>query len=197
TQAATILRVSLTGVRNNSPGSITATIGTTAIIAGSNSTSDLPGTDLVTFTLPSTVNVGDLPIIVTVGAASSRDSSTAPHITINAGGSPIPNPIDTTAFFVRQQYRDFLNREPDADGYAFWQNQLNSCGSDAQCIEVKHINVSAAFFLSIEFQQTGFLVYRTYKAAYGNMLNSPVPLTRAEFLPDTAEIGNNVIVNQG
>src|SRR2546429_94803 len=53
TQAATILRVSMTGVRNNLASTITATIGTTAIIAGSNATSDLPGTDLVTFTLPS------------------------------------------------------------------------------------------------------------------------------------------------
>jgi len=197
TQVATVLRVSLTGVRNTLASSINVTVGTTAIVPSLNTNTDLPGTDNVTFTLPSTVDTGDLPIIITVGVASSRDSSTAPHITINAGGSPVPNPVDTTSFFVRQQYRDFLNREPDADGYAFWQNEINSCGGDAQCLEVKRINVSAAFFLSIEFQQTGFLVYRTYKAAYGNMLNSPVPLTRAQFLPDTAEIGNNVIVNQG
>ena len=62
---------------------------------------------------------------------------------------------------------------------------------------VKRINTSAAFFLSIEFQQTGYLVYRTYKAAYGNLPNSPVPITRQQFLPDTREIGNGVIVNQG
>ena len=82
-------------------------------------------------TLPSTVDTGDVPIVVTVSSASSRDTSTAPHITINSGGSPIPNPVDATAFFVRQQYLDFLNREPDADGLAFWQNQINACGSDA------------------------------------------------------------------
>jgi len=197
TQVATILRVSMTGVRNNLASTITATIGTTAIIAGSNATSDLPGTDLVTFTLPSTVNVGDLPIVITVGGAGSRDTTTAPHITINAGASPIPNQIDGTGFFVRQQYLDFLNREPDATGNAFWQNEINSCGGDAQCIDVKRINASAAFFLSIEFQQTGYLVYRTYKAAYGNLTNSPVPITRQQFLPDTLEIGNGVIVNQG
>jgi len=198
TQVATILRVSLTGVRNNPASAITATIGTTVItVAGSNTASDFPGTDLVTFTLPSTVDVGDLPIVITVGAASSRDTTTAPHITINAGASPIPNQIDGTAFFVRQQYLDFLNREPDAAGYAFWQNEINSCGGDAQCLDVKRVNVSASFFLSIEFQQTGYLVYRTYKAAYGNLANSPVPLTRQQFLPDTRQIGNGVIVNQG
>jgi hypothetical protein len=66
-----------------------------------------------------------------------------------------------------------------------------------QCIEVKRVNVSASFFLSIEFQESGYLVYRTYKAAYGNLPNAPVPLTRAQFLPDTKEISNGVIVNQG
>ena len=102
----------------------------------------------------------------------------------------------TTDYFVRQQYLDFLNREPDAAGYAFWINQINSCGSDQQCIEIKRINVSAAFFLSVEFQQTGYLVYRTYKASYGDIAGTPVPVRLSEFLPDTRQIGHDVIVNQ-
>jgi hypothetical protein len=60
--------------------------------------------------------------------------------------------------------------------------------------------VSAAYFLSIEFQQTGYLVYRTYKAAYGNLTtpaNAPVPIRLSEFLPDTQEIGTGIVVNQG
>jgi hypothetical protein len=68
------------------------------------------------------------------------------------------NPIDQPDFFVRQHYLDFLNRRADQSGLDFWTNQITSCGSDANCIEVKRINVSAAFFLSIEFQQTGNLV---------------------------------------
>jgi hypothetical protein len=157
---------------------------------------DLPGTDEFDFTLLSTVDTGDLPIVVAVGGAGSRPDDTAPHITINAGGSPAPNPIVATDFFVRQQYLDFLNREPDALGFAFWTNQINSCGNDQQCIEIKRINVSAAFFLSVEFQQTGYLVYRTYKAAYGNIPSTPVPVRLSEFLPDTRQIGHDVIVNQ-
>ena len=143
------------------------------------------------------MDTGDLPIVITVSPASSRDTATAPHITIVAGATPAPNPIDTTAFLVAQHYRDFLGREPDAEGFAFWQNEINSCGQDTQCLEVKRINVSAAFFLSIEFQQSGYLVYRAYRAAYGNMPGAPVPLTRAQFLPDTRQIANGVIVNQG
>ena len=112
------------------------------------------------------------------------------------GGNPILNQIDDAQFMVRQQYRDFLSREPDANGLSFWTNEIEVCGSDAQCIEVKRINVSAAFYLSIEFQQTGYLAYRTYKAAYGNLPDAPVPIRFNEFLPDTQEIGHDVIVNQ-
>ena len=37
----------------------------------------------------------------------------------------------TTTFFVRQQYLDFLNREPDTAGLAFWVNKIDSCGGNA------------------------------------------------------------------
>ncbi|MCA1591401.1 MAG: DUF4214 domain-containing protein [Acidobacteria bacterium] len=101
-------------------------------------------------------------------------------------------PIDDPQFFVAQHYRDFLNREPDPAGLAFWTNEMTSCGSDAQCQEVKRINVSAAFFLSIEFQQTGYFVYRTYQAAF----NTGERLRRGDFLPDTQGIGGGVLVGQ-
>jgi Tol biopolymer transport system component len=109
---------------------------------------------------------------------------------------PILNPLDDAQFFVRQHYRDFLNREADADGLAFWTNEITSCGTDAHCTEVKRINDSASFFLSIEFQETGYLVYRFYRSAFGNLSGAPVPITRSEFLPDTQQIGQGVIVNQ-
>ena len=107
------------------------------------------------------------------------------------------NPIDCAEFFVRQHYQDFLNREPDPSGLAFWTNEITSCGFDAQCLEVKRINVSAAYFLSIEFQQSGYLVYRFYKSAFGNLPGAPVPVRLSDFLPDAQAIGQGVIVNQG
>jgi N-acetylneuraminic acid mutarotase len=109
---------------------------------------------------------------------------------------PGTNAIDDTQFFVRQHYLDFLNRQPDAEGLGFWTNEITLCGADQQCIEAKRINVSAAFFLSIEFQQTGYLVYLTYKASYGSLPNAPVPIKFNEFLPDTQQIGQGVVVNQ-
>ena len=44
-----------------------------------------------------------------------------------------PNPIDCGDFFVRQHYSDFLNREPDPGGLAYWTNEISQCGSDAAC----------------------------------------------------------------
>lgn len=100
------------------------------------------------------------------------------------------NPIDDARFFVRQHYRDFLNRPADAAGLNFWADQITSCGTNADCIADRRMNVSAAFFLSIEFQETGFLVYRTYRAAYAQ-----TPEHLDEFLLDTRTIGQNLIVN--
>ena len=81
---------------------------------------------------------------------------------------PSTNVIDDPQNYVCQHYHDFLNRQPDADGLAFWTNQITSCGTDQICIQLKRINVSGAYFLSIEFQQTGYLVERMYKVAYGD-----------------------------
>ena len=46
------------------------------------------------------------------------------------GGS---NPLDRTEYFVRQQYVDFLGREPDETGFNFWVNNIESCGANANC----------------------------------------------------------------
>ncbi len=107
------------------------------------------------------------------------------------------NPIDRSDFFVRQHYLDFLNREPDPDGLQFWVQGIESCGADAGCREVKRIDTSAAFFLSIEFQETGYLVYLMHKAAFGNVSGTPVPVRFDDFLRDVQEIGRGVVVNQG
>ena len=140
------------------------------------------------------------------GAALGSPATATVTITDNEIANGV-NPIDTAAFFVRMHYLDFLNREPDAGGLAFWTNEIASCGSDQACIALKRINVSAAFYISIEFQETGYLVERIYKTAYGDAIGSStfpsahqlaVPIVRLnEFLPDTQEIGQGVVVGQG
>src|SRR5262249_26657583 len=65
------------------------------------------------------------------------------------------NPIDAADDFVCQHYHDFLNREEDSNGAAFWINEITSCGNNIGCLQQKRVNTSGAFFLSIEFQETG------------------------------------------
>ncbi len=132
--------------------------------------------------------------------------STATLNIIDDSTEPATNPIDETPTFVEQQYHDFLNRQSDASGRQFWSDQIEQCGADAQCREVKRINVSGAFFLAIEFQQTGYLVERFYKVAYGDVIGTShqganrqlaVPIVRFdEFLRDTQRIGRGVVVLQ-
>ena len=99
--------------------------------------------------------------------------------------------IDTSEYFVRQHYLDFLSREPDESGFNFWSDQILECGADAGCIERRRINVSAAYFLSVEFQETGGLVDGLYRASFGRAPKY------AEFMPDTAAISQNIVVGQG
>lgn len=73
----------------------------------------------------------------------------------------------------------------------FWTQQIEQCGADAQCREIMRINVSAAFFLSIEFQQTGYLVIRAHKAAFGNLKSNP---RYALFLRDQRQIAEGVVI---
>ena len=101
------------------------------------------------------------------------------------------NPLDDAEFFVRQHYRDFLGREADADGLAFWINEIAACGDDATCRENKRANVSAAFFLSIEFQETGYFIYRLYRASLG--FAPPF----ASFLDDLRTVREGVVVGVG
>jgi hypothetical protein len=126
----------------------------------------------------------DTPSAATV-AISDNDTSN--------GQNPI-GPFGTNAeFFVRQHYHDFLNREPDPAGLAHWKNEFFQCNGNSACLEVKRVNVSAAFFLSIEFQETGYFVYRVHQAAY----DTRHTLRLRTFLADTQEIGRGVQVGVG
>ena len=109
----------------------------------------------------------------------------------------VSNQIDATQFFVAQQYRDFLSREPDPAGQSFWEGNVGECGVDPTCVEVRRVNVSAAFFLSIEFQETGFYLLRAQRAAFGRRSADSTRLSFASFLPDARALGEGVVVGQG
>lgn len=88
-------------------------------------------------------------------------------ITDNDSAPSSTNPIDGTPFFVRQQYLDFLNREPDASGFNAWVNLLNGCSSLTNNPSCDRVTVSQSFFGSPEALSRGYFAIRFYRAAFG------------------------------
>src|SRR5204862_5918209 len=65
-----------------------------------------------------------------LGSGAGLGSPASATVTItDSDSSTSANPIDIPSLFVRQHYTDFLNREPDAGGLAFWANQITECDS--------------------------------------------------------------------
>ena len=107
---------------------------------------------------------------------------TSTTITIHDNDSSATNPFNTNSFFVRQQYLDFLFREPDLAGFNDWMNVLTNCapnqgglGSNPAC---DRVHVSSGFFRSTEFGERGYWAYRFYHGPLGRRPNF------AEFVPD-------------
>jgi uncharacterized protein (TIGR03118 family) len=142
----------------------------------------------------------DLSLTNPTGPGVGLGSPAAAQLTItdNDAAPSTANPVDDSTFFVRQHYLDFLNREPDAGGLAFWVNEIESCGANAGCREVKRINVSAAFFLSIEFQRTGLLAYAAHRAAFGANASggSPAPVLYGNFMRDVQALQKGLVFGQ-
>jgi WD40 repeat protein len=99
-----------------------------------------------------------------------------------ATAAATPNPIDDTPFFVRQQYIDFLNREPEQGGFDAWVNVLNNCSNRINNPLCDRVTVSAAFFRSAEYQIKGAFAIRFYLAALNRLP------TYREFILDLSEL---------
>ncbi len=140
-----------------------------------------------------TINLttGAATLVGNVGGTETIRGITVPNF--------FPNPIDEVLFYVRQQYLDFLSREPDQAGLNFWISELftliERCPSAPgqarnDCVLGARATVSIAFFLSIEFQETGYFVIRVYQEAFGRL-----PTLR-EFLFDVQNLNQGVIIGQ-
>jgi len=115
-------------------------------------------------------------------------------ITDNDAAPSASNPVDGNEFFVRQQYLDFLNREPEQGGFDAWVNLLRNCSDVNNNPACDRLTVSSAFFLSPEFQLKGYFVIRFYLASLGRLPNYH------EFISDSQRInaptGAEVVANQ-
>ena len=118
---------------------------------------------------------------------------------------PAPNPIDDARTFVFWQYKDFLRRDPDAPGWDHWTGEITECSDPAkrkpgetepQCVDRKRANTSGAFFLSPEFQNTGYFVLRVYRGSLGRMpFYGGTGTAQDEFTRDAATVGEGIVVN--
>ncbi len=104
---------------------------------------------------------------VSTGAGLGTQTTATLTITDNDTVAGQPNPIYTTPFFVRQQYLDFLSREPEAGEP--WSNVLNNCSDVNNNPNCDRLTVSAAFFGSPEFQLKGFYVFRFYRLVFKSL----------------------------
>jgi hypothetical protein len=99
------------------------------------------------------------------------------------------HPLDNHRNYVRQQYHDFLNRVPDQGGLDFWTSKLDDCLNETACLEREHREVSAAFYMSAEFQDTGFFVYKLEQVSFNRR---PEYLS---FIPEVQAISRAAIAN--
>jgi hypothetical protein len=129
------------------------------------------------------------------GATLGAQTGTTITISDNndTANPPTSNVIEDASDFVGQQYHDFLNRDPDPGGQAYWTNEITKCGDNAGCVRDRRVAVSAAFFIEQEFQQTGYFVYRVYKAALGRRVGY------IEFMTDRSrlQVGANLDAEKG
>lgn len=83
------------------------------------------------------------------------------------------NSIDDTEFFVRQQFRDFLGMNNPSNSEVFTKmSQIDSCGSNAACVNTQRVLVSRAFWDDSRFRSqsrtfglsntSGLELYDTY-----------------------------------
>jgi CSLREA domain-containing protein len=139
--------------------------------------------------------------IAILGAAFGELGGEAARVIITSDDTSPPtranNPVDDAGFFVRQHYHDFLVREPDAEGFAFWKGQIEACGADAACRRVMRASVSAAFFLSIEFQRTGYQVFRVHTATYPESYNSDLNRRFYQLVPMSILFPNMATIQRG
>ena len=125
------------------------------------------------------------------GAAAGGQTTATLIIQDNDTVAPTTNPSDGAQFFVRQQYLEFLAREPDAPGMAYWVGQITACGADVACQRNRRRDVSAAFFVESEFQESGGYVYRLGKASFGQLPGYN------DFMPDRARVVGGATLEAG
>jgi Tol biopolymer transport system component len=118
-------------------------------------------------------------VLFNAQGASLGDSTATVTVVDNDNQTASQNIIDDQAFFIQQQYVDFLGRVAEDAGFKFWNDRMSDCPAGQTC---DRTDTSLRFFQSDEFQERGFYVYRLYDAVMGRLPKY------AEFVPDVARL---------
>ncbi|HKS26423.1 MAG TPA: Calx-beta domain-containing protein [Pyrinomonadaceae bacterium] len=120
------------------------------------------------------------PVGVSLGSLSQANIMIEDDDTVAT--TPQQNPYLNNSFFVRQNYLDYLYREPDQNGFNDWVTTLNNCGPQKGFLgappNCDRAHVTHGFFAAPEHIDTGFLIYRMYEVGMGRLPRY------AEFVPD-------------
>ena len=128
------------------------------------------------------------------GAGSFTGATGAASVTMNgpitetANFTAAFNPLEDRNYFVTRITATFWIVTADAGGLGYWSGELAACGTNADCLRKRRMGVSAAFFVELEFQRTGYVVYRMHRAAFGTLPNTTTRanITFAQFIADRA-----------
>jgi glucose/arabinose dehydrogenase len=151
-----------------------------------------PGETQQTFTIPIIEDAyveGSETLALALFNPSGATLGAQATATLNIADNDVPgepNPIYRTDFFVRQQYLDFLSREPEPGEP--WSAVLNNCpdpfntSASSPSATCDRVSVSTGFFRSPEFEFKGRFIFNLYKSSLGRL-----PLY-AEFVVDMANV---------
>ena len=89
-------------------------------------------------------------------------------LTIDPGVSfSVSNPIDDHRFFIAQHYADLIGREPDQATIEKLSAQLSQCGTRADCLRARRLDLSTSLLIQNELPSTGLFLHGLYTAGLG------------------------------
>lgn len=101
--------------------------------------------------------------------ANSGETAFVPGaLTIDPGVvSPVSNPLDDYRFFITQHYGDLLGRTPDLSTIEKFSAQFSLCGSRADCLRARRLDISTTLLTQSELPAAGLFLNSLYTVGLG------------------------------
>jgi hypothetical protein len=101
--------------------------------------------------------------------ANSGETAFVPGaLTIDPGvTSSLSNPVDDYHFFLTQHFADLLGRQPDQETFEKLSAQFSQCGSRADCLRARRLDVATALLTQNELPTTGLFLHALYSVGLG------------------------------